>query len=245
MLEPEISPRKKDAKVLLIEDDPEIRQIVTQIFELRWPETDLISTSLGAEGVALVKKGLPDIVILDLGLPDMDGFQVLSQIRSFSNVPLVIHTVREEEEDRIKGLEQGADDYIIKPSSPRELVARLKALLRRSQMCEIPEGINDKSSTPSINGKLKIDYDSEMVSIDDKVLNLSPREYELLYYLVNNTGTLVSNEVLMEKVFPEQGNSVKYLTLYMNKLMEKIGDNPSNPSMIINESGKGYKYAGS
>jgi len=109
-------------------------------------------------------------------------------------------------------------------------------------MCEIPKVVNGTFSALSIKGKLMIDYDSEMVCIGDKVLNLSPHEYELLYHLVNNTGAMIPSEVLTEKVFPEQGTNLEYLTLYMNKFMEKLGDNPSNPSMIIYASEEGYKY---
>jgi len=123
-------------KALLIEDDLGIKDIVNITLELRWSEANLIYTHLGEEGVELAKTELPDIIILDLGLPDTDGFEVLSQIRGFSDVPIVILTVRGEEKDRIKGLELGADDYIIKPFSPGELIARLKALLRRSILNE-------------------------------------------------------------------------------------------------------------
>ena len=241
MLEPDNSRRDKNIKILLVEDDPGITEIVTQTLNIKWPETNLISTSRGQEVVALVKKELPDIVILDLGLPDIDGIQVLAQIRSFTDVPVVIHTVRGEETDRISGLELGADDYMVKPFSPGELIARLKAVLRRSQMCEISPGIDDKLSTPSTKGKLRIDFDSEMVSIDNKVLKLSPREYELLYHLATNAGTVVSNEVLLEKVFPDQSPNLHFLKVYMNKLMEGLGENPYDPKMIIYEDGKGYK----
>ena len=119
-------------KILIVDDNPEIIEIVAQTLELRWPEVNLISTFLGEEGVELVKKELPDIVILDLGLPDMDGFQVLRQIRGFSDVPLIIFTARGDEANRVKGLGLGADDYVVKPFSPGELLARVQAIHRRS-----------------------------------------------------------------------------------------------------------------
>ncbi len=188
---------------------------------------------------------LPDVVVLDLGLPDMDGFQVLGQIRDWSDVPVVIHTVRDEETDRIRGLEQGADDYMVKPFSPGELVTRLKALIRRSRMRGISEEHNVKLDKSSTKGKLNIDFDSEMVSIDGRLVDLSPREYKLLYHLVINKGALVSNEVLMENVFPESGNGLQFLIVYMKKLRERLEDNPDNPHLIIYEQGKGYRYVGS
>ncbi len=226
-------------KVLMVEDNPEIIEIVAQTLELRWPEANLMSTSLGEEGVELAKKESPDIIILDLGLPDMDGFQVLRQIRSFSDVPLVILTVRGEEEDKIRGLEEGADDYISKPFSPGELVARLKALLRRSKMPETTATVTDK---PSISGKVRIDFTSQQVSIGDKLLKLGPREYDLLHLLVTNEGKVVSNQTLLERVFPENKDDVRFLKVYMNRLMETLGVNPHNPEIILNEGGMGYKF---
>ncbi len=163
-------------KVLLIEDNSEIVDVVTITLQLRWAEVTLISTFLGNEGVELARTEQPDLIMLDLGLPDIDGFQVLRQIRDFSDVPVVILTVRGEEMDKIKGLELGADDYITKPFSPGELLARMKALLRRSSMSKTTGNGDGKPSVPSIRGKLRIDFTSREVSVGDKVLKLSPRE---------------------------------------------------------------------
>ncbi len=228
-------------KILIIEDNPEIIETISQTFQLRWPEVNLISTFLGKEGVELAKKELPDIVILDLGLPDIDGFQVLQQIRGFSDVLLVILTVRGEEEVRIRGLEEGADDYVVKPFSPGELVARLRALLRRSQIPETTAKVADESF---ISGNLRIDLASQSVFIDDKLLLISPREYELLYHLVSNKGMVLSNEVLMKEVFPEHRGDTRFLEVYIKKLREKLEANPDNPKMILKEGRAGYKFVG-
>ena len=228
-------------KALLIEDDLGIKDIVNITLELRWSEANLIHTHLGEKGVDLAKTELPDIIILDLGLPDTDGFEVLSQIRSFSDVPIVILTVRGEEKDRIKGLELGADDYIVKPFSPAELIARLKALLRRSQMSEITTKVADE---PSIKDKLRIDFNSQSVSVGNKLLKLSPREYDLLYHLVNNAGIVLSKQVLMEEIFPEHGSDTQFLEVYINRLKDKLEEDPNNPTMILNEGGTGYKFVG-
>ena len=232
-------------KILIVEDDPLMVKLVDAILESRWPEVRLISTMLGKEGVELVKKELPDLVVLDLMLPDMDGFHVLRQIRTFSDVPLVIITARGNDDDKIRGLEDGADDYIVKPFTPGEFVARLGSLLRRSQMPKTPEGINNKPSTPPIKGKLKIDFASQEVSVGDKLLKLAPREYELLQLLVANEGEVVSNQTLLEKVFPENKDDVRFLKVYMKKLREALEANPDKPEMILNEGGMGYKFVSS
>ena len=229
-------------KVLLIEDSTEIIDIMSVTLKLRWPEVTLVSSFLGKEGIELVKKELPDIIVLDLGLPDIDGFQVLRSIREFSDVPVVILTVRGEEMDKIRGLELGADDYVIKPFSPGELLARLRALLRRSQMPKTSAGVDDKLSTLSIKGKLRIDFASQEVSVGDKLLKLSPREYELLYLLVTNEGKVVSSQELLKRVFPENKDNVIFLEVYIKKLREKLEVNPDNPEVILNEGRTGYKF---
>jgi len=229
-------------KVLLIEDNSEIVDIVTITLQLRWAEVTLISTFLGNEGVELAKTEQPDLIMLDLGLPDIDGFQVLRQIRDFSDVPVVILTVRGEEMDKIKGLELGADDYIIKPFSPGELLARMKALLRRSSMSKTTGNVEGKSSVPSIKGKLRIDFTSGEVSIGDRLLKLGPREYELLHLLVTNEGTVLSKQALLKKVFPEHEGDTRFVDVYINKLREKLGENPKKPQMILNEGETGYKF---
>ena len=229
-------------KVLMIEDNLDIQDIVAQVLKHGLSEVDFITTILGKEGVQLVKKELPDLVILDLGLPDIDGYQVLQQIRSFSNVLVMILTVRGEEEDRIKGLEAGADDYIVKPFSAREFLARVKALLRRSNIPEIGgSGVN----MPVRGDKLKIDFDSETVSIGNMPLRLGPRMYELLCLLVKNEGKVLSNEMLLNSVFPEQSNAIRYLEVYIKKLREQLGEDPDNPKMIINDGRNGYKFISS
>jgi two-component system KDP operon response regulator KdpE len=202
----------------------------------------LIFTFLGKEGVELAKTEQPDLIMLDLGLPDIDGFQVLRQIRDFSDVPVVILTVRGEEMDKIKGLELGADDYIIKPFSPGELLARMKALLRRSSMSKTTGNVEGKSSVPSIKGKLRIDFTSGEVSIGDRLLKLGPREYELLHLLVTNEGAVLSKQALLKKVFPEQEGDTRFVDVYINKLREKLEENPGEPQMILKEGETGYKF---
>jgi len=195
-------------KILIIEDDPKITEIVARNLETNWPEVNLLSTSNGGEGVDLVKNAVPDIVILDLMLPGIDGFEALRQIRDFSDVLLVILTARGEEDYRIRGLQQGADDYIVKPFSAGELVARMKSLIRRREMTETTAAVAMKPSTKS---KLIIDNESQKASIGGSLLKMGPRQYELLYLLVTNAGEVLSKHVLNKKVFPENENATRFV----------------------------------
>ena len=226
-------------KVLIVEDNNEIIDIVAQTLELRWPEASLVSTTLGGVGVELAEKELPDLIILDLGLPDMDGFQVLRRIRGFSNVPVVILTVRGDEIDKIRGLEMGADDYIVKPFSPGEFLARLKTALRRSQ---VPETTTNVIEKPFIRGSLRVDFRSREVSVGGRLIKLSPSEYDLLYMLVTNEGRVMSKRMLIEKVWgPEYVADTEYVEVYINSLKEMLGKEAGHPLRILDEGGIGYR----
>lgn len=225
-------------KVLVIEDSPDIVDAVSMCFELRWPDSEVIHTDKGYRGITMVKDNLPDVVILDLGLPDLDGLEVLKKIRSFSNVPVAILTVRDAEVDKVRGLELGADDYITKPFSHMELLARVKAILRRSQM---PEHRTRQKIFRSSN--LVIDFVSRTVTVNKQPVRLTPTEYNLLYYLVLNPNTILTRQALLEKVWGEEyTDSPEYLKVYIQRLRNKIEEDPSNPQLIISERGIGYKF---
>ncbi len=225
-------------KVLVIEDNPEIVQSVELCFDLRWPGVELITASEGEKGVALAEKELPDVIILDLGLPDLDGLEVLRQIRSFSSVPLIILTVRGEEIDKVKGLEMGADDYIVKPFAPAEFLSRVKAVVRRSQMPELQNG-----EKPYIRGKLSIDFGAHEVTVAGELVKLTPSEFKLLHQLVRNEGRVLSNQMLLERVWgSEYTEETDYIKVYIQRLREKLEDDPRNPRMILSERGVGYKF---
>ena len=227
-------------RVLMIEDSTELIQTVAMTFELRWPEAELISTSYGKKGVELAKEQLVDIIILDLGLPDMDGFEVLRQIRGFSDVPLIILTGRMEELDKIKGLELGADDYIVKPFSVGEFLARVKATLRRSQMPVKKVKVGQK---PFIRGRLRIDFATREVSIDNKPVRLTRSEYYLLYELVTNEGRVLSSQVLIDKVWgPEHKADTESVKVYIKSLRENLEEYPPYPKMILNVGDTDYKF---
>ena len=229
-------------KILVIEDDHKIIELVARTLKAMWVEVDLSSTVYGEEGIELVKKELPEIVLLDLMLDDMDGFEVLRQIRLFSDVLVIILTARGDEDNKIRGLQEGADDYIIKPFSTGELVARMKSLIRRKDITEATAKVAEKPSTR----RLSIDFAKQKVSVGGSLLRLGPSAYELLYLLVTNAGEAVSKQVLMKKVFPENDeNNPQIAEVYINKLREQLEEYPNDPKMILNEGTTGYKFVGS
>ena len=186
----------------------------------------------------VLENDAPDIIILDLGLPDIDGYDVLRQVRRFSDVPIIILTVRGEEMDKVKGLELGADDYIVKPFAPAELLARVNAVLRRAQM---PELRGDEK--PIVTPKLSINLATREVIREGRAVKLSPTEYNLLYQLARNESKVLSHQMLLEKVWgSEYTDSTEYLKVYIQRLREKLEEDPSNPKMFISERGLGYKF---
>jgi len=185
-------------KVLVIEDDPGIVEVVSLCFQLRWSGTSLITAANGTKGLELVETETPDVVILDIGLPDIDGYQVLREIRRFSDVPVLMLTVRGEDTNIAKGLELGADDYITKPFSHIELIARVQAVLRRVQGISV----TDESQLFS-SGKLSVDFARNEILLDKKPVKLTSTERKLLYYLIRNEGRILSHESLLAKIWGE------------------------------------------
>jgi len=226
-------------KILVIEDAKEIVETISLCFELRWPGVDVISTAEGGQGLTLAETESPDVVILDLGLPDMDGFDVLKEVRSFSNVPVIIVTVRGEEIDKIKGLELGADDYITKPFSHMELLARIQAVLRRTSLPQ-----SKTAEKPFHSPRLNIDFATRTVIVDGQPIKITPTEYNLLHYLVMNADTTLTHRALLEKVWGEEYvDSPEYLKVYIQRLRNKLEADSSKPQLIISQRGIGYKFA--
>ena len=226
-------------KVVIIEDDPEIVEAVSLCFDLRWPDVDVVSANEGINGLDLIEKESPDIVILDVGLPDIDGFEVCRRIRLFSDVPVIMLTVKDQEFDKVKGLELGSDDYITKPFSHVELLARVKAVLRRSTMPQLEE-----EEEPLTVGKVRIDYSSHEVRVDGSEVKLTPTEYSLLHFLARNAGRVIPHRVLLEKVWgADYVDSTDYLKVYIQRLRVKLRDDPQDCKLIISERGVGYKLS--
>ncbi|MCJ7521914.1 MAG: PAS domain S-box protein, partial [Dehalococcoidia bacterium] len=223
-------------KVLIIEDDQQIVDSVSLTFRLRWPEVQLISTGLGEEGIEMAETEAPDIVILDLGLPDISGFDALRQIRLFSSVPVVILTVREDESDMVKGLEWGADDYLVKPFKQLELLARLKVQLRKQTPPD--------EEAPIVCGPLRLEPSTFQLTHDGKEISLTIIEGRILECLMRNAGHIVTHSRLAETVWGEDyPRALDSLRVYIRYLREKIEANPSKPKIILTKAGVGYSLA--
>jgi two-component system response regulator VicR len=219
-------------KLLVVEDDKEIIDAISLAFQIRWPEAKVISTRLGQKGVELVETESPDIVILDLGLPDISGFEVLQQIRRFSNVPTIILTVRADEADVVKGLEWGADDYITKPFRQLELLARVKSLIRRHTPSE--EEILS-------HGPLHLDPLTGQLKINDKEIALTDTENHILTHLMKNAGHVVTHSNLAEAVWGDDyPGATDSLKVHIRRLREKIEQDPGKPRVILTKTGVGY-----
>jgi len=224
-------------KVVIIDESPDIDEVVSLCFQLRWSGTTVVWASNGSKGLELIEAGNPDVVILDIVLPDMDGFQVIRELRRFSQVPVIILTARGEDIDIAKGLELGADDYIVKPFSHIELMARVQAILRRTQGLPV---ISEEQSF--ICGKLSVDFTKKEVRLDGKPVKLTSTESKLLYHLIKNEGRPLSDENLLRKVWGETYIDAKdLLRVHIQHLRQKLGDGIQSPS-IITEHGMGYKF---
>ena len=224
-------------KVVIIEDQAETVEAISMCFELRWPDVTILSTGEGNKGLELIEAELPDVVTLGLGLPDIDGFELLRQVRRSFDMPIIIVTVRNQKMDIVKGLELGADDYITKPFDHIEFLARVKAVLRRTSMPQLKE-----NNEPFQSGKLRIDFDSREVSLGGEKVTLTPIEFNLLHYLAKNAGHIMPHHTLLEKVWgTEYTNATDYLKVYVQRLRAKLCDNRSAPQLILTERRVGYK----
>src|SRR4030043_625434 len=223
-------------RVLIIEDDPEIVKAISLSLKIRWPETQILSTHLGHKGIEMAKVEVPDIIILDLGLPDMSGFDVLEKVRAFTSIPIIILTVKADEVNIVRGLECGADDYIVKPCSQLELLARVKARVRdRSHF--------DQQSILSY-GALRFDPLTRLLQIGDKEVGLTAIESQIIYHLLRNTGHVATYSSLAEEVWGEDyPGSIDSLRVHIRRLRGKIEANPGNPKIILNRAGIGYFLA--
>ncbi|XUW99363.1 MAG: response regulator transcription factor [Dehalogenimonas sp.] len=227
---------KPELTVVLIEDDAEIIEAVTLTFKIRWPQATFLSTDSGQEGLTLIEKHNPDLVILDLGLPDTSGYNVLKEIRRFSHVPVIILTARGDEADIVRGLELGADEYIIKPFRQMELLARVKAVLRRQEAVseELPLAVGTMTLGPSIRD----------LTLKGKKINLTRTEGIVLGQLMRHIGHPVSHAVLAKALWGEEyPGAAESLKVYVRHLREKIEENPSEPKLLLTRIGAGYQLA--
>ena len=225
-------------RILVVDDEPDLVESVRLGFALQWREVEVLEAATGEAALDAVERGRPDIVLLDVGLPDLDGFAVLREIRRFSDVPVVMLTARDDAMDKVKGLELGADDYVTKPFNHLELMARVKAVLRRHDMPA------PASRAPSFrSGDLEVDFATQEARLRGERLDLTATEYKVLYHLVRNAGHVLQHGTLLAKVWGrEYVDEVDYIRVYIRRLREKLGDDPEHPRYIATERRLGYRF---
>jgi two-component system KDP operon response regulator KdpE len=230
-------PEELDRRRILVVDDEE-RMVRFIRLNLEHDGFQVSEAFNGKQAVQRLRDVNPDLILLDVMMPDLDGFEVLEMVREISNVPVIMLTAKGEEDDRVRGLEKGADDYVTKPFSPRELVSRVRAVLRRTE-----------GATGSMHGlievdeRLKIDFDRREVWLEGKIVKLRPTEYRLLFHLVQNAGWVVSHDQLLAKVWGyEYRDEPHYVRLYINYLRQKLEKDAANPKYILTERGIGYRF---
>jgi len=231
------TPWAHQARVALVVDDEQrIAEAVAMNLELEGFQ--VLTASSGEEALEKVTEELPDIVILDVMMPDVDGFETLRRIREVSTTPVIMLTVRGDESDRVRGLDLGADDYMTKPFSPRELVSRVRAVMRRTEMpSPVPK------AEVRVDADLSIDFNRRRVLVRNKEVHLRPTEFRLLYHLVSNAGQVLTHETLLRRVWGyEYRDEDQYLWLYITYLRRKLEEDPKHPKYIIGERGIGYRF---
>ena len=223
-------------RVLAVDDEAHILDLLRVGFKQHGME--LLEAHTGEQALARVRGEAPDLVVLDLGLPDRDGFDVLSQIRRESKVPVIVLTVRGAEEEKVRGLELGADDYVTKPFSPAELAARVKAVLRRVEAVHPPP-----LGLVVIDEHLQVNFDERLAIVGGRAVHLRPTEHRLLHLLVTHAGhTLPFSRILDEVWGAGYQNEVHYVHLYVTYLRQKIEPVPSRPRYILTRRGLGYQF---
>ena len=226
----------KKQRILVVDDEERIVRMIR--LNLEHDGFTVIEANNGMQAINQIREKLPNLVILDVMMPGIDGYETLSLIRETSQVPVIMLTVKSEEEDRIYGLELGADDYITKPFSPRELVSRIKAVLRRTE-----NRSPDEEDVIRVDDRLTLDFGKREIWLDGELVKLRPTEYRLLYHLVKNAGWVMTYDQILAKVWGyEYRDETHYVRLYVNYLRQKLEKDPANPKYILTERGVGYRF---
>ena len=224
-------------KILLVDDEPRLLDSVRMNLELE--DFEVFEAHDGHEALDQIRKVMPDLVVLDVMMPRMDGLETLTELRRFSSVPVIMLTVKADDSDVVAGLERGADDYVAKPFSQGVLLSRIRAVLRRAEA-----GAPQATSEIAVDDNLRINFDRHEVFVHGQPVQLRPTEFRLLYHLATNPGVVLTHETLLSRVWgPEYRDASHYVRLYINYLRQKIEEDPANPRYILTERGAGYKFA--
>jgi len=221
-------------KVLVVDDEPKIRMFIRANLEARGYEVYLAQD--GTEAVEMTGRVVPDVIVLDLNMPRMDGIEACRRIREWADIPIIVLSVREDEKDKVRALDEGADDYVTKPFGIEELLARIRVALRRSA--------GTTTAVPVFTaGDLEFDFSKRVVKRQGQMVKLTRTEYELLAYLVSNCGKVLTHKELLHNVWgPEYGEESEYVRVFIRQLRSKIEDDPSNPKFIATEPRIGYRF---
>ena len=226
---------KNEPHILVIDDEPQIIRALRTILTARHFQVSTAQT--GEEGLALAVAAKPDLIILDLSLPDMDGVEVCRWLREWSQVPVIVLSVRESEHDKVKALDSGADDYLTKPFGIEELLARIRVALRHFTLSK------GAQTTVVKAGPLEVDLAQHLVLRDGVEVKLTATQYDLLAYLAANAGRVLTHQMILSQVWgSSSGDHVEYLRVYIRQLRKKLEVDPEQPQVIINEPGIGYRF---
>lgn len=224
-------------KILLVDDDRQIVEGITTAVQLQWHDAEVLTATTGEQGLQTFFEHDPDVVLLEVALPDLSGFDVLRQIRRVADVPVLIVTARTDEADQVRGLEFGADEYVTKPCSYLALIARIRAVLRRSELLPPARALPDL-----VVGDLVVNFRDRDVSVRGERVKLTPVEFKLLYHLARNAGHLMPHEALIDRVWgAEYGHTPDHLKVFISRLRSKI-EHPGGPSYIETARGAGYSF---
>ncbi len=222
--------------ILIVDDESRMRRFIRMNMELEGYQ--VVEAENGIQALDQIRKHTPDLAIMDVMMPEMDGFETLGLLREISTIPVILLTVRSDEDDITRGLNLGADDYITKPFSPGELTSRVGAVLRRAQWPAPPP-----RTVLKIDDRLSVDFNRHQVVVNGERIDLRPTEYRLLYVLIQNAGWVVPHETLLAKVWGyEYRDETHYLRLYVNYLRKKVEEDPADPKYILTERGVGYRF---
>ena len=222
-------------RILVVDDERPIRRLLHT--SLTAEGYDVVEAETAAQGLAMAAREKPDALLLDLGLPDQDGLDMLRQLREWSKVPVVVVTVRDNESEKVAALDAGADDYVTKPFGMRELLARLRTALRHGTQAEVGAPV-------FVSGKLSVDLTKRRVCVDGQEVKLSPKEYDLLRLFVRHAGRVLTHQMILREIWgPAHADDTQYLRVYVGQLRQKLHDDSGEPTLIRTEPGVGYRFA--